>query len=44
MRKSIQGVLTNTDIDGVYICGPEQMTLDIRDVMLEKRFPRIYSS
>jgi len=32
--------LTNTDIDGVYICGPEQMTLDIRDVMLENEIPK----
>ena len=32
--------LNHIDIDEVYICGPEQMTLDIREVMLEKNIPK----
>lgn len=35
-----QAFLAHIDIDAVYICGPEQMTLDIRDVMLEKDIPK----
>jgi ring-1,2-phenylacetyl-CoA epoxidase subunit PaaE len=32
--------LANIDIDAVYICGPEQMTLDIRNVMMENDIPK----
>ena len=32
--------LNSIDVDDVYICGPEQMTLDIREVMLENNVPQ----
>lgn len=32
--------LSHIDIDSVYICGPEQMTLDVRDVMMGKGIPK----